>query len=108
MTTDTATWAGVLLAGRYQVTAKLGEGGMGFVYRASDHRLNTDVVIKVPRRALMEDGEFAKRFAREIQSLVQLAHPHIVKVMDVGEHAGLPFAVMQCLSGGSLQDRQTR
>jgi len=108
MTTDTATWVGVQLAGRYQVTAKLGEGGMGFVYRATDGRLNTDVVIKVPRRALMEDREFAKRFAREIQSLVQLAHPHVVKVMDVGEHDGLPFAVMQCLAGGSLQDRHMR
>jgi formylglycine-generating enzyme required for sulfatase activity len=108
MTTDTATWVGALLAGRYQVTAKLGEGGMGFVYRATDRRLNTDVVVKVPRRALMEDREFAKRFAREIQSLVQLAHPHVVKVMDVGEHDGLPFAVMQCLAGGSLQDRQIR
>src|SRR5205807_9137049 len=86
--------------------AKLGEGGMGFVYRARDLRLDCDVVIKVPRRAMLEDAEFAGRFAREIRSLVRLAHPHIVKVSDVGEHDGLPFAVMQYLSGGSLEDYQ--
>ena len=52
---------------------------------------------------MMEDPEFAGRFAREIRSLVKLVHPHIVKVMDVGEQDGLPFAVMQYLPGGSLR-----
>jgi serine/threonine protein kinase len=105
MTVELASWIGLNLAnGRYQVTAKLGEGGMGFVYRARDANLRTDVVIKVPR--LGDDGDFAKRFEREIRSLVQLVHPHIVKVMDVGSHAGLPFVVMQFLQGGSLKDRQ--
>ena len=88
-------WSGLsLLGGRYLVRAKLGEGGMGFVYRAQDKKLDTDVVIKVPRRSMLEDREFAGRFAREIRSLVQLAHPNIVKVTDVGEHDGVPFAVM--------------
>src|SRR5207253_1939218 len=95
-----------LAGGRYRITDRLGEGGMGFVYRARDLRLDCDVVIKVPRRAMLEDTGFAGRFAREIRSLVQLAHPHIVKVTDVGEHDGVPFAVMQYLSGGSLRDRQ--
>jgi serine/threonine-protein kinase len=107
MTTDTATWVGQTLSGdRYQVTAKLGEGGMGLVYRALDRRLDAEVVIKVPRRAMLDDPAFAGRFAREVRSLVQLVHPHIVKVMDAGEHDGLPFAVMQYLPGGSLRDRQ--
>jgi serine/threonine-protein kinase len=98
-------WTGQTLAqGRYLVRAKLGEGGMGFVYRALDQNLDADVVIKVPRRAMLDDPEFADRFAREVRSLVKLAHPCIVKVTDVGEHDGLPYAVMQYLSGGSLED----
>ncbi|HLJ95029.1 MAG TPA: protein kinase [Gemmataceae bacterium] len=107
MIQESTGWVGLLLAGgRYRITDKLGEGGMGFVFRARDLRLDCDVVIKVPRRAMLEDAGFAGRFAREIRSLVQLAHPHIVKVTDVGEHEGLPFAVMQFLPGGSLRDRQ--
>jgi serine/threonine-protein kinase len=95
----------VLSHGRYSVLAKLGEGGMGYVFRAHDRNLDTDVVVKMPRRAMLEDPDFAGRFAREVRALVELAHPHIVKVSDVGEHDGLPFAVMQYLPGGSLEDR---
>ncbi len=98
-------WCGLSLSqGRYLVRAKLGEGGMGFVYRALDRNLEAEVVVKVPRRAMLDDPEFAGRFAREVRSLVKLAHPRIVKVTDVGEHDGLPYAVMQYLSGGSLED----
>ena len=96
-------------AGRYCVLKKLGEGGMGYVYQARDRRLDTHVVIKVPRRAMLaDDPGFAERFSREIRSLVALSHPHIVKITDVGEHDGLPFAVMQYLPGGSLEDRRPK
>src|SRR5437667_7384834 len=109
MGADTAKWVGVHVSGgRYEVRSKLGAGGMGDVYRAYDHHLGCEVVIKVPKRLLLEDGEFAGRFAREVRSLVRLAHPNIVRVIDVGEQGGLPFAVMQYLSGGSLRDRQRR
>ena len=97
---------GQTLAERYLVTAKIGEGGMGSVYKADDLKLSSEVVIKTPHAALIKDAEFAARFRREIRSLVQLTHANIVKVMDVGVHDGLPFAVMQYLSGGSLEDRQ--
>lgn len=101
-----AGWIGVELAdGRYQITKKLGEGGMGFVLAADDRHLQTQVVIKIPRPALLDDADAAKRFLHEIRSLVRLSHPHVVKILDVGEHDGLPFAVMQFLSGGSLRDR---
>jgi serine/threonine-protein kinase len=106
MPLETVAWLGQTLSGdRYQVTAKLGHGGMGFVYRARDRHLDCDVVIKVPRAAMLEDPEFAGRFSREIRSLVRLVHPHIVKVFDFGQHEGFPFAVLQYLSGGSLRDR---
>src|SRR5262249_33509385 len=101
MATRPDDWTGRTVSdGRYRVTAKLGEGGMGIVYRARDLRLGMDVVIKVPRRSMLEDPEFADRFAREVRSLVQLSHPSIVKVTDVGRNDGLPFAVMQYLPGG--------
>jgi tRNA A-37 threonylcarbamoyl transferase component Bud32 len=99
-------WIGATLAGgRYRITAKLGEGGMGVVYRAWDENVGHDVVVKVPKRSMMDDPGFAARFKDEIRSLIRLPHPHIVKVFDVGEHDGLPFAVMQFLPGGSLEDR---
>lgn len=99
-------WVGSKLAGgRYLVTAKLGEGGMGHVYQARDRNLQVDVVVKAPRPELLGTGDVAERFAEEIRSLVQLAHPHIVRIIDVGDHRDIPFAVMQFLSGGSLEDR---
>ena len=98
---------GQTLTKRYRITAKLGEGGMGSVYKATDRKLDTDVVIKIPHPTLIKDADFAKRFRHEIRSLVKLSHAHIVKVMDVGMHDGVPFAVMQFLSGGSLEDWQT-
>ena len=95
-----------LAHGRYVITSKLGEGGMGTVYRALDQNIESDVVIKIPRQVMMEDPEFANRFTREIRSLVKLSHPHIVKVSDVGTWESIPFAVMQFLPGGSLEDRR--
>lgn len=100
-------WVGQAVAsGRYVVTKKIGEGGMGSVYCAHDRNIDAEVVIKVPRQAMLEDPEFAGRFTREIRSLVRLSHPRIVKVTDVGESNGLPFAVMQFLPGGSLEERR--
>jgi|GEM_PF-2090989 serine/threonine protein kinase/S1-C subfamily serine protease len=95
---------GETLTDRYLVTDKLGEGGMGSVYKADDLKLGAEVVIKIPHPALMKDADFASRFRHEIRSLVKLSHAHIVTVMDVGTYNGLPFAVMQYLSGGSLED----
>lgn len=100
-------WLGSSIAdGRYQIERQLGEGGMGTVYKAFDNRLEADVVIKVPRPSMLEDPEFSKRFAGEIRSMVKLQHPHVVNVIDVGEHEGIPIAVLQYLSGGDLSDRQ--
>ena len=98
-------WIGQTLADRYHVTEKIGAGGMGTVFKAGDTRLGVDVVVKVPHPMMIKDAEFAARFNREINSLVRMSHPNIVKVMDVGEHEGMPFVVMQYLGGGSLEDR---
>src|SRR3954463_13023210 len=106
MTRDTANWVGLPLAnGRYDVQQKLGEGGMAHVYRAHDTFLDRNVVIKVPRLAVLEERDFSARFKREARDLSRLDHPNVVKVLDIGEHEGIPFAVLQLLTGGSLRDR---
>src|SRR5262249_42700828 len=82
---------------------------MGHIYCAIDRHLQTDVVLKFPvvHGLAEEDQAFRDRFGREIRSLVALSHPHIVKIIDVGEFRGCPFVVMQYLAGGSLKDRMT-
>jgi serine/threonine-protein kinase len=105
MPADPYQWTDQKLSGRYLVREKLGSGGMGTVYLARDLKLDADVVIKAPHPVMVKDPAFAARFRQEIRSLVQLSHPHVVKVMDVDEHDGLPFAVLQYLPGGSLEDR---
>ncbi|MFO0807437.1 MAG: serine/threonine-protein kinase [Gemmataceae bacterium] len=108
MTAETADWVGHIIDRRYQVSKKLGEGGMGFVYAAIDNRLNCKVVLKVPRFEMLADPEFRQRFVDEVRALVNLSHPNIVKVTDFGTHHGTPFAVLQFLPGGSLEDRRPR
>lgn len=106
MPTDTGQWIGAQLAGgRYTIQALLGEGGMGLIFRAWDRNLQSEVVIKIPRTPLAADQSFTARFLREVHSLVKLAHPHIVRILDIGEHQSVPYAVMQYLPGGSLADR---
>ena len=101
---DTGNLLGQVLEGRYQVTAKIGAGGMAHIYRALHLKMDRDVVIKVPRETMLEDPEFAGRFKREIRSLVRLRHPSIVPILDVGDHQGLPFIVLEFETGGSLRD----
>jgi serine/threonine protein kinase len=109
MPIDIANWLGRSLAnGRYDVTAKLGEGGMALIYRARDLREDRDVVVKVPQFTEPQKAEFTARFLREIRSLVHLTHPHIVQILDVDEQEGVPFAVLPFLAGGSLRDRLER
>ena len=93
-----------LAGGRYRVASELGAGGMAHVYLALDRLDKRQVVIKVPRQAMLEDPEFAGRFVREAKSLVRLVHPHIAKILDAGDHEGRPYLVLEYLSGGSLRD----
>lgn len=106
MATETGQWIGAqLAAGRYTIKSLLGEGGMGLIFRAWDRNLQSEVVIKIPRTPATADRSFTERFLREVHSLVKLAHPHIVRILDIGEHQAVPYAVMQYLPGGSLADR---
>src|SRR5262249_11723532 len=105
---EVGAWIGLeIAAGRYKILGRIGQGSMGHIYCAYDRHLETDVVLKVPgfQHLPADDGSFLDRFTREVRSLVTLSHPHIVKVIDVGEFRELPFVVMQYLAGGSLKDR---
>jgi hypothetical protein len=82
----------------YRITGKLGEGGMGAVYRATDTKLNRDVAIKVLPDALAKDPERMTLFAREAQVLASLNHPNIAAIHGVEEHA----LVMELVEGATL------
>jgi serine/threonine protein kinase len=106
MTISPASWVGLdLEQGRYHVSAALGEGGMAYIYRAVDRKKLRDVVLKVPKPALLADAEFVHRFAREVKTLVELRHPAIVSVLGFGRHLGQPFVVLEYMAGGTLDDR---
>lgn len=96
---------GAVLGERYEVTSQLGEGGMATVYLATDLRFDRPVVLKIPRLQLMLHEEFKARFALEVGSLAKHEHPHILRIQDVGEHEGVPYAVLDYLPGGDLGER---
>jgi serine/threonine-protein kinase len=93
--------------GRYEILEELGHGAMGTVYRAKDPAMDRVVALKtIISLALASDqkSEFRERFYREARAAGALAHPGIVPVFDVGEHEGLPFLVMEFISGKTLAD----
>ncbi len=89
----------------YRITAKLGEGGMGEVYRATDTKLQRDVAIKVLPAAFTEDQERLARFEREAQLLAQLHHPHIASIFGIEESGGTRALVMELVEGPTLAER---
>src|SRR5215475_10548796 len=83
----------------YRITAKLGEGGMGAVYRATDTKLNREVAIKVLPPAFAEDAARMQRFEREAQVLASLNHPNIAAIYGIEQNA----IVMELVEGEALQ-----
>ncbi|MFO0609388.1 MAG: serine/threonine-protein kinase [Polyangiales bacterium] len=99
---------GTLLAGRYEVTRRLGEGGMGAVYAARHAGLDRPVAVKVLRAAFGGDRTAVERFRKEARVLATLRHRHVVEVLDFGDDAGRLYLVMELLDGESLQARLDR
>jgi len=91
--------------GPYAITAPLGAGGMGEVYRARDTRLGRDVAIKVLPEGRAGDEALRARFDREAKSISALNHPNICTLFDVGHQEGLLYLVMELIEGESLADR---
>ncbi len=94
--------------GKYRVIEKIDEGGMGSVYSGRNLNLKTKVVIKVPHTRFLGEPGFRDRFAREIERLIGLSHPHICRIQARGEHDGVPFFILDFLAGGSLDHKFKR
>lgn len=95
--------AGAVLGERYRLIERIGSGGMGDVYHATDMRLDRGVAIKWLSRALHLDHEMRRRFEREVKSVAGLSHPNIVTLYDLAEHQGVPLAVMEYVEGRTLR-----
>ena len=94
--------------GVYEITALIGAGGMGEVYRARDERLERAVAIKVLPLASSGDAESRERFRREALALSRLSHPNICAIHDIGSEDGLDYLVMELLDGETLAERLAR
>ena len=94
--------------GPYVITAPLGAGGMGEVYKAIDSRLDRTVAIKVIASDVASDPARVDRFEREAKTISSLNHPNICTIFDVGHQDGTRFLVMEYLEGESLQERLQR
>src|SRR5579864_4755162 len=88
--------------GPYELTAAIGAGGMGEVYRARDPRLNREVAIKVLPANYASDADRLKRFEQEAIASSALNHPNILTVYDFGTHEGAPYMVTELLDGQEL------
>ncbi len=93
-----------LLAGRYELIEKIGEGGMAVVYRGKDRLLNRYVAVKILRPEFTKDAQFVENFKKESQAAANLQHPNIVSVYDVGKEGNIHFIVMELIDGRPLSE----
>src|SRR5882757_927055 len=90
--------------GPYEITATLGVGGMGEVYRARDTRLERTVAIKILSQLSSDSGR-RQRFKREAKAISGLNHPNICVLHDIGHQDGIDYLVMECVEGETLAKR---
>src|SRR5262245_16145579 len=94
--------------GPYEIVSRVGAGGMGDVYKATDTRLGRTVAIKIlPDDVRLKDG-LKQRFEREARTISNLSHPHICALYDVGQQDGIDFLVMEYLEGETLSTRLSK
>jgi serine/threonine protein kinase/Flp pilus assembly protein TadD len=94
-----------VIAKKYKIVEKLGEGGMGVVYKAKDMRLDRTVALKFLPPELTSDKEAKKRFIQEAKAAAALDHPNICTVYEVDESDGQTFIAMSYIEGQSLKDK---
>jgi serine/threonine protein kinase len=94
--------------GVFEITAQIGEGGMGAVYRATDTSLSRQVAIKVLPDAFAQDAERLARFEREAKTLASLNHPNIAAIYAIEKSAGVTALVMELVEGDDLSKRIAR
>jgi serine/threonine-protein kinase len=91
--------------GHYRIVEKIGEGGMGVVYRAHDERLDRNVAIKVLPESVAQDSDRVGRFEREAKAVAKLDHPNILAIHDFGTDEGVTYSVTELLEGESLREK---
>jgi len=97
-----------VLAARYHLDRRLGQGGLGAVYAARDTALNRPVAVKVIRHDLVTRDDLARRFQAEARIAAAFVHQNVVTVHDFGVTAGRPFIVMELLEGTTLREELQR
>lgn len=93
-----------VLAGRYELFERIGEGGMSVVYKAKDKLLNRFVAIKILKPQFISDHKFIDSFRRESQAAASMSHPNIVNIYDVGREGNIHYIVMELIEGKTLSD----
>jgi serine/threonine-protein kinase len=101
-------WEGTVFGGKYLLGKKLGQGGMGSVWRAQHVQLRSPVAIKLIEQSIAQNPEALARFMREAQSAAALRSPHVVQILDHGADHGVPYIAMELLDGESLANRLER
>jgi serine/threonine protein kinase len=107
MTLDTSR-AVMQTIGDYDLLDKVAEGGMGSIYKARHRRSGQVVAVKVMTAAMIHNPVLLKRFEQEFRAASRLNHPNIVRALDYGEEAGIPYLVMEFVDGESLGQKLER
>ena len=95
---------GIVIADRYELLEKIGEGGMALVFKAKDLKLQRVVAVKVLKEEYLQDSEFVKKFKAEAVAAGSISDGNIVNVFDVGTDGNVNYIVMEYLQGKTLKE----
>ena len=91
-----------VIAGRYELLQKIGDGGMAVVYKSRDRLLNRYIAVKILKPEYSNDAKFIENFRKESHAAASLSHPNIVNIYDVGKEGNINYIVMELVDGKPL------